>query len=98
MKALHYTTKNGRQLQVRFGYDVDGELFTNFQKAQESYYTPRPIPYTAFVSTDNPDSIDCWEPLDSGFLCHHAISAEQKDIYNRRYMKKFEDEGWTIRE
>lgn len=100
MKTLHYTTKNGRRVKVSFGYAAEGECFTNFNAAQKFLLSDEivPVPFTAFISTDEPDRMDCWEPNDSKFMCHHAISAEQKDIYIRHYLKKFEEEGWTLRE
>lgn len=85
---------------MKFGYDANGECFTNFDEAQKFFLTTEkvPVPFTAFISTDNPDCIDCWEPEDDRFMCHNALSSEQKDIYIRKYMKEFEEEGWTIRE
>ena len=93
MKTYKLTnTRNGRKIQVVFGYEADGDCFTSFKDAQRYIFNNGKTPFSAFCCSGF-GGFECDTPFTSGT---YAISEEQKDILVRKYLREMEAEGWTI--
>lgn len=93
MKTYNFkNNKSGRVINVIFGYEADGDCFSSFADAQRYIFNAGKTPFSAF-STAQGYGLECDKPLSSGSA---ALSAEQKDIYVRKYLKEMENEGWTL--
>lgn len=96
MKELTFkNTKTGRKINVVFGYDVEGDFYGNYSDARKRLWEKYPVIYNAFCYCPDSD-FPCLEALYDGFACSKALTAEEKNTFNKRFIEMLQDEGWTL--